>query len=116
MANIFQRIFLSQSQVRNIDRQQEIMRLISSSPVHHYAYIVKDGRVVRCFSVSNTGYNLYASRVYDPSRPEENQVSYNLCYRLDDIGTKYASHSDIDTFAQQAYMKMYKVWEKQRVK
>ena len=106
MANILQKIFLSNRQLKDLDRRQEIMRLVSNGPVHHHASITKNGRIVRYFVVSNIGYNICTSRIYDPSRPEDSQITYNLHYHVDNAGPKYVTHSDIDKTAECVYKKI----------
>ena len=119
MANILQRIFLSKSRIKEIDRQQEILKLITEIPqVSQRTTVVAKGIVYRTFAASTIGRNIYVSHVYDPSKEEEHRVTYNLCYHIDGVGTRYATNSNISKFAKTVYDKIYKKREqnKQHVK
>ena len=113
MANIFQKIFLSDKKIAEINQQQEILRLIDSGIVLHNAKIKLNGALVRRFYTALNDCNFLASRTYEPSLPEEHQIKYSIIYQENRV-IKYATNSDIDKFAKKAYTKMYKAWEKSK--
>ena len=113
MATIFQRIFLSKSKLNEINKQQEIMKLVSSEAVTHHAYFTKSGAFVRRFSIKTPTHQIYTERSYEKSRPVEHEVQYSLVVRSDKH-IVYATHSEIDKFTQQVYNKMYKIWDKKK--
>ena len=116
MANIFQRMFLSTNKIKEIDKKQKILKLLPKISIESHSTTAARDTVTGTFVASSAGRNIYATRTYDKSRPEEMRVTYALYYHIDGLGTQYATNSNIDKFAQKVYMKMYKAWEKQRVK
>ena len=118
MINIFHKIFLPDTKLAKTGRQHEVLRLISSvdvASVSHQSFVKINGGVVRCFSVSNNGGIIYATRTYEPSLPEKHQIKYSLIYTTNvPKRVLYATNSDVDKFAKHTYIKMYKMWEKSR--
>lgn len=113
MANVFQKIFLSRKKIIEIDRHNEIMQLITSNPIAHHSYMTKSGMVVRRFSIKTDNCHLYTERFCDLRAPKDQQVQYTL--RIDvPKNINFATHSAIDKFTERAYMKMYKLWNKNR--
>ena len=114
MANIFQKIFLSKKQIAEINQKNEILQLVASAPrVRHSAYTTQSGGVARRFHIAAGQSNMTAERTFDPTRPEELQVHYTLhVYAPQRV--KYATHSQVDKFAEQVYKKMFKIWEKSK--
>lgn len=113
MATIFQKMFLSKQKIAQINQEQEILRLISTNPISHRAYITKTNGVVRRMSVIAYGYNIYAERSFERNRPMDAQVKYSLVFATTEpTRIKFATNSDIDKIAQTVFTKMRKKWEK----
>ena len=113
MANIFQKIFLKSSDIVEIDRRNEIANFVKATPVNHESFVTKTGMIVRKFSANTPDYNVSATRTFDPSRNEEQQIQYSL--HVSELNkVKYATHSDFDKFAKHIYNTMYKIWDKSR--
>lgn len=113
MANIFQKIFLSKNKIIEIDQRQEILQLIKSNPISHHAYMARNGGIVRRFSIKTPECHMYVERTYEHWRPTDHEVQYSL--RIDTPKqVAYATHSEVDKFTQEVYMKMYKIWEKKK--
>ena len=116
MANLFQKIFLSDKKLLLINQQQEILQLISDANiVEHKVHFPSNGNVVRSFNIVNPGWNINATRIYEHHKPEGQQIKFLVSYNLKNPKlVKYATNSDIDKFAEKAYTKMHKIWEQSR--
>ena len=114
MANIFQRIFLSQNQVIEINQKQAIIKSIPTSLITHNAFSKQNGGVIRHFNVTNDKYTMSLQRIFNPLQPEELQVQYQL-YIYKPHQKKYTTEQKrTDKFAQRVYNKVYKIWDKNR--
>ena len=117
MANIFQKIFLSKAKLAQIDKEQGIFQLINAGVIRHKSYTIKPGGTVRHFSVTVNGYDITTTRIFDPLRPQDDQIVY---YYDSYFAGKplYVTNSAVDEFAKRAYNKMYDAWQrnKQNVK
>ena len=113
MANIFQKMLLSNKKILEIDQRQEILHFIDSGIVLHSAKIKLNGALVRRFYVTTNDCHLLAHRTYEPSLPEEHQIKYSIIYQENHV-TKYATNSNSDKFAKKVYRRMYKAWEKSK--
>lgn len=113
MIQIIQKIFLSPSKIAEQNQKKEILQMAAFKPVTHHAYVTKKDAVTRRFSIKTKNYHIYTERIFDRTRPEDEQVHYTL--RVDNNkSVMYATHSTIDKFAQQVYTKMRKSWEKSK--
>lgn len=111
MANIFQKMFLSKGKIADINQKNDMLQLIRSNPIAHHSYMTQNGYIVRRFSIKTPDYTIYAERECDTSRSEDKQVSFSFRFGTQKKVT-FATNSAVDMFAKKAYMKMYKIWEK----
>ena len=114
MANFIQKIFLSKSQVIEINQKEDIIKSVDSqTSIAHNAFMKQNGGVIRLFNVANNKYTLSVQRVFDPSQPEELQIQYKL-YVYKPLRKTYITQNKTDKFAKQTYQKVYKIWDKIR--
>jgi len=108
-------MFLPANKLAEIDRKKEIVRLVTSKPIAHHTYTTKKNVVVSRLSIKAGKYNMYAEHRCDQTRPEYDQVHYTLRANYKD-NIIYATHSNVDKFAQRIYNKMYKLLVKNNKK
>ena len=112
MATIFQKMFLSQQQIADINQKQAMMNVVQSQPISNTTYTSK-GNMTRRFAIKTPDYNIYAECTRDMSRPADNQLCFSFRFKTHNK-TVFAAHSDIDLFAKTAYITMCKCWKDNR--
>ncbi|MBR2285910.1 MAG: hypothetical protein IJ866_00390 [Alphaproteobacteria bacterium] len=114
MATLFQKIFLSKKKQAIIERNAEIMKLISNGRIINEPFVRND-LIVRRFRLDSQEYDIYAEYSYDyKSQADEKDKTLYLLHVRVPGGISVVTNSHCEKIAEHAYNKMKKAWEKSR--
>ena len=114
MANIFQKVFLSKKKLSIIERNAEIMKLISDGRIINEPFM-RNNLVVRRFRLDSQEYDIYTEYSYDSkSQANEKDKSLYLLHVHVPGGISVVTNSHCEDIAKCAFNKMKKAWEKSR--